>query len=60
MHTTQMNIVLFMTAIEHVVKVERIISLPLGHCLLAGVGGSGRKTVTILAAHIANYEIFQI
>lgn len=56
-HTKKMNLVLFVSAIEHVVKIHRVITTEFGHALLMGVGGSGRKSLTELATFIAIYEI---
>lgn len=46
-----------MDAIEHIVKIVRVMNLPNGHCLLIGLGGLGRKTLTTLALFIAGLEL---
>ncbi|XP_044742040.1 dynein axonemal heavy chain 12 [Chrysoperla carnea] len=58
-HKTKMIVVIFRYVLEHLSKVCRILSLPSGSGLLVGVGGSGRQSITRLAATICGFGIFQ-
>lgn len=54
------NIVLFDDALQHLLRIHRVIKTPRGSALLIGFGGSGRRSLTRLATFMAGYRLFEI
>lgn len=52
-----LSLVLFPQAVEHALRCARAFSLPQGHALLLGVGGSGRNSSAKLGALLTGLEV---
>ncbi|XP_052869496.1 dynein axonemal heavy chain 6 [Anopheles cruzii] len=57
---TEMNLVFFTDAIEHIVRLARLLRSERGNGLLVGVSGMGKQSLAKLAAHINGYQCHQI
>jgi dynein heavy chain len=56
----RMDLVLFNAAIEHISRIARIIDQPTGSCLLVGVGGSGKQSLSKLSSFLLGYDVERI
>jgi dynein heavy chain len=55
-----MNLVLFEDAMLSICKINRILESPIGNALLIGVGGSGKQSLSKLAASMSSLDVFQV
>ncbi|XP_050519336.1 dynein axonemal heavy chain 6 [Diabrotica virgifera virgifera] len=56
----EMKLIFFMMAVEHCIRIARVLRSERGNSLLVGVGGMGKQSLTKLAAHLNVYKCFQI
>ena len=53
------KLVLFDNALEHLLRVMRIIVQPSGNALLVGLGGSGKRSIVRLAAFLSGFRLVE-
>uniref|UniRef100_A0A7S2K9S5 AAA+ ATPase domain-containing protein n=1 Tax=Leptocylindrus danicus TaxID=163516 RepID=A0A7S2K9S5_9STRA len=56
----KLELVLFENALNHLVRLMRTLQNPRGNVLLIGVGGSGKQSLSKLAAYACGYEMFTL
>ncbi|KAH0573495.1 Dynein heavy chain [Spironucleus salmonicida] len=56
----KMNLILFEDAVFYINKIAKILSTERGNLMNVGVGGSGRKSLTRLAAFMCEFEVESI
>jgi dynein heavy chain len=56
----EMPLVLFNYAVDHLVRLIRVLRFKGGNSMLVGFGGSGKQSLTYLATFICSYDLFSV
>ena len=56
----KMNLVLFDDAVDHTLRIARVLRQPRGNIMCIGVGGSGKQSLIKLASHMLTNQFYQI
>ena len=54
------ELVVFDDVLEHVLRIDRVLKQPMGHCLLVGDSGAGKTVLSKFVAWMNGLSIFQI
>ena len=56
----QIQLVVFDSVLDHIVRIDRVLRQPLGHCLLVGASGVGKTTLSRFVSWMNGLDVFQI
>jgi dynein heavy chain 1 len=52
------QLVVFDSVIDHILRIDRVLKQPTGHCLLIGQSGVGKTTLTRFVSWMNNLNVF--
>ncbi len=53
-------IVVFQSVLDHILRIDRVLRQPLGHCLLVGKSGVGKTTLSRFVSWMNQLSVFMI
>ena len=54
------QLVIFDSVLDHILRIDRVLKQPIGHLLLVGASGVGKTTLSRFVAWLNNLTVFQI
>ena len=56
-NTNKLNLVFFKEAVDHILRIYRVLNQPRGNLMLVGIGGLGKQSLTTLATSIIGFNL---